>query len=401
MRFLRLIAIVLGTVGFICGIRLRAQEPQLSTPESHPAWKADAQQFGYERFPRRSVRPLRLVVSFLDNDQLAIAWVTPDTTTENRRNAPKVGEPAHLDVVMLDAKTGLKQSQKNWPTPYHPVPHLFGLPEGKVLICTDNSLRLLSASLDTVREQELPNHGTCVNVGLQLSPSKHTLGLTIRANAEHSRHLELFNVQTFTALSNWTAGLGAGAISHETAAFSDHWVVGYCGVPADFCTRRFDEDWHPIHIIGLDTRMDTRHRIPVSFVSDDVLAIGRDGVTTVATVSGDLLFQIRLPKGHYLLPPIASAGQQRFAVIEGRLRGLRSEPLDMYPFGSNDRALVYSIKNRRAIFSLKLKGTSPWTPRNIHEEFLAVSPDGRSLAVVSDGLLNVYTLPSDDTSQQH
>jgi len=169
-------------------------------------------------------------------------------------------------------------------------------------------------------------------------------------------------------------------------------------VPAGLCLRRIGEDWHPIRITGLDTRMDKQQRIPVSFVSDDALAITR-GVTTVASVSGDVLFQIMLPKGHYLLPPVTSAGEQRFAVIECRLRGLRSEPLDMYPFGSNDRALVYSIKDRRAIFSLKLTGTSPWTPWNIHENFLAVSPDGTSFAMLSDGFLTVYTLPKDSKNQ--
>jgi hypothetical protein len=144
--------------------------------------------------------------------------------------------------------------------------------------------------------------------------------------------------------------------------------------------------------------VDERQHTLVSFVSENVLAIGR-GVTTVATVSGDVLFQITLPKGHYLLPPVTSAGEQRFAVIEERLSGLRSEQLDLYPFGSNDRALVYSVKDRRAIFSLKLKRTSPWTPWNIHEHFLALSPDGTSLAMLSDSLLSVFMLPVDDKSE--
>jgi len=396
MRCFRQKAMVLVTVAFICAIRPRAQEPGLTPTEGHPLWKVDVQQFGYERFPRKSVRPLRLAVNFADNDHVAVAWVTPDTTKENRRNAQKVGEPARLHAVILDAKTGLKRSQKDWPTPYYPVPQLFGLPDGRVLLCSDNSLRLLSSTLDMVREQEIPNHGTCVDLMLQLSPSTHTLLLSIRA--EHSHHLELLNTQTFAVLSSWTEEQGRGAISNEIAAFSDHWQVGHCGVPAGLCLRRIGEDWHPIRITGLDTRMDKQQRIPVSFVSDDALAITR-GVTTVASVSGDVLFQIMLPKGHYLLPPVTSAGEQRFAVIECRLRGLRSEPLDMYPFGSNDRALVYSIKDRRAIFSLKLTGTSPWTPWNIHENFLAVSPDGTSFAMLSDGFLTVYTLPKDSKNQ--
>jgi len=397
MRCLRQTVMVLVAVAFVCCVRPRAQEPEQTSAEGHPLWKVDVQQFGYKGFPRKSVRPLRLAVNFVDNDHVAIAWVTPDTTPENKRNAPKVGEPARLHAVILDAKTGLKQSQRDWSAPYYPAAHLFGLPNGRVLICSGNSLRLLSVSLDIVREQELPNHGTCGNLRPQLSPSKNTLLLSIPA--EHSRHLELLNVQTFAVLSDWTEEQGRGAISKGTAAFSDHWLVGYCGVPTDLCLRRFGEDWHPIRITGLDSRMDERQRIPVWFVGDDdVLAIER-GVTTVANVSGDVLFQITLPKGHYVLPPVTSAGEQRFAVIEGRLRGLTSEPLDMYPFGSNDRALVYSIKDRRAIFSLKLKGTSPWTPWNIHEHFLDISPDSTSLAMFSDSLLAIYTLPSDSKSQ--
>ena len=276
---------------------------------------------------------------------------------------------------------------------------MFGLPDGRVLICSDNSLRLLSLSLDIVRQQEAPNHGTCSNLRIRLSPSRNTLLLSIRA--EHSSYLELLNAQTLAALSNWTEDQGAGAISSETAAFSDHWLVGYCGVPVDLCLRRFGEDWQPMrmHGLDLDTRMDKRSRIAVSFVSNDVLTI-KQNVTTVTTVSGEVLFQIALPKGHYLLSPVNSASGERFAVIEGQLRGLRSEPLDMYPFESHDRALVYSIKGRRAIFSLKLKGTSPWTPWNIHEDVLAISPDGTSLAVLSDSLLTIYTLPK-DSKRQH
>jgi hypothetical protein len=398
MRYFRQTGMVLVAVAvaFTCYIRPRAQEPEQTSTEGHLLWKVDVQQFGYERFPRKNVRPLRLAANFVDNDHVAIAWVTPDTTPESRRNPPKVGELARLHAVILDAKTGLKQSQKDWQTPYRPDPRLLGLPDGRVLICNDNSLRLLSLSLDIVRQQDAPNHGTCSNLRIQLSPSRNTLLLSI--HAEHSRYLELLNAQTLAALSNWSEDQGIEVVSSETAAFSDHWLVGYCGVPVDLCLRRFGEDWHPLRIHGLDTRMDKRSRIPVSFVRDDVLTIGSK-VTTVATVSGEVLFQITLPKGHYLLSPVTSAGGERFAVIEGQLRGLTSEPLDMYPFPSNDRALVYSIKDRHAIFSLKLKGTSPWTPWNIHEDVLAFSPDGTSLAVLSDSLLTVYTLPKDSKSQ--
>lgn len=398
MRCFRQATTVLLVVVFMCSIQPWAQEPVRTPIEGHPLWKVDVQQFGHERFPRRNARPLRPVVTFVDNDYVAIAWVTPGTTTENKRNAPKVGEPARLHAVILDAKTGLKQRQKDWSTPYYPVPQLFGLPDGRVLICSENSLRLLSASLDSVREQELPNHATCMNSSPQLSPSKHTLLLTIRA--EHNRHLELLNVGDLTSISTWTEELNpASAVPSGTIAISDDSLVGYCGDPHEICLRRFNEErWRPLRVNGVGTQMSKGQRLPTLFVNSDVLVIGSK-VTTIVTVRGELLSEVKLREGHYLLKPQPSAAGEVFAVMEERSRGLRSAPLDMYPFGADDRALVYSVKDRRAIFSLKLKGTSPWTPWNIHEHFLAVSPDGTSLAMLSDSLLTVYTLPKDSKSR--
>ncbi len=100
---------------------------------------------------------------------------------------------------------------------------------------------------------------------------------------------------------------------------------------------------------------------PATFVNDELLAVGlRAGsISSIVSVQGSLLFQINLSGKHYLGAIAPSAQGERFAAIEDRLRGLRSEPLDMYPFGSNEQVLVYSIKDRRAIFAMKLKGTSP------------------------------------------
>lgn len=144
--------------------------------------------------------------------------------------------------------------------------------------------------------------------------------------------------------------------------------------------------------------MNNWQRAPASFINDEVLAI-QVKVTTVATVRGDVLFQNTLPKGHYFLRPIPSAGGERFALKEERLRGLRSEPLDMYPFQSDDRVIVYSIEDSHAIFSLKLRGTSPWSPWSIHDNSVALSPDGTSLALLSDGLLQTYAIPKETTDQ--
>ena len=89
-----------------------------------------------------------------------------------------------------------------------------------------------------------------------------------------------------------------------------------------------------------------------------------------------------------------SAGGERFAIIEAKMRGVTNEVLDMYAFPSEDRVVVYSLHERTAIYACKVKGTSPWPPWIEHRNRLALSPDGALLAVLDDGILEVYQLPA-------
>jgi hypothetical protein len=383
---------------FVCGIRAQTREAKPASANERPLWEIDLRQFGYERWLRRSTRPLPLVVDFADIDHLAVGWIRPDVVHVAGRKDTYGPEPAHLNVVILDTKTGQKQSKTEWPTSarYSSAPLLFGIPDGRLLICSDKFLRLLSTTLEVVRERELPDHRSCVNVAFQHSQSRRVLLVSILS--EHSRQMELLDVGMLTVLSNWTDEQAASATFRGILSISDHWLAGYCGEPKELCLRRFDKGWQPFHPNGFDTQMDKGQRIPVSFVSDEILVIERK-TTGIVAVDGTVLFQIAPPEKHFLLLPATSAGGSRFALVEDRFRGLKSEPLDMYPFGANDRASVYDIKDRQRIFSLKLKGTSPWTPWDVHDTYLALSPNGTHLAVLSDGVLKIYRLPSDGAEQ--
>jgi hypothetical protein len=136
-----------------------------------------------------------------------------------------------------------------------------------------------------------------------------------------------------------------------------------------------------------------------SFVSDETLAIQYGNVMAVMSVDGIVLFQARLPQHRFAVQFVASSRGERFAAIEGRMRGLRSEPLDMYPFQSEDRVVVYSIPDRSGIFAVKLKGASPWPSwsSQAHVNQVALSPDGSLLALVADDVLKIYRLPSSNT----
>ena len=357
--------------------------------EPTPLWKADLRRFQYESFPRKTVRPVRVSAAFIDNHHVAIAWISPDATQNNRHKEPHRGDAAHANLVVIDSSTGDKQEQKEWPTPFtYWGPVLAGVGDGNVLMCSDNALRLLSGSLSLVREQELPNGSTC-----DLSPSGHTL--LVVSLSEHNRQLRVIDTKTFTTLASWTElPFGQRLAGDATISISDHWLLGYCGEPTALCVRRFDEKWHPLEVKGIETRVTGRQRIPASFVSDEVVAI-RARTITLATVGGAMLFQITAPPKRMLgRPPISSPGGQSFVMVEGRDRGIRSEPLDMYPFYADERATVYGVNDHQTHFSLKLQGTSPWTPWHFIENVVALSPDGGSLALISDGALEVFAVPT-------
>lgn len=382
----------LVVVVLVVGIRTWAQE---AATANHQIWKTDLRQFGYQRFSSQSVRFMRLAVDFGDDQHVAVAWISPDATKLSERKGPKLGDPAHLHVVVLDARTGRKQSQKDWSAGYSGLPLLLGIPNGQFLICIGNSLRSITPALDLVRDRELPNRGICLSTIAQLSPSRRAFLLSVRGEQIHK---ELLNVETLATLSTWTEP--RGAYSDQAIAFSDNWIAGYCGEPREICLRRSSqEEWRPLRSEDLDTRMAKGWRVPVRFLSDEILAITQKDATTVTTVRGGVLFQIKSPKDRFLFAPIASAEGERFAVIEYQFRGLRSEPFDMYPFQTDDRVLVYGIKDRRAIFSLKLNGTSPWTPWDTHVNSVALPPSGVTIAILSDTLLTVYALPEDATTR--
>jgi hypothetical protein len=66
----------------------------------------------------------------------------------------------------------------------------------------------------------------------------------------------------------------------------------------------------------------------------------------------------------------------------------------MYPYSSDDRVVVYSVPRRSAIFSVHVKGTSPWYPRTMWNR-IAISRDGLLLGIVSNEGVRVFNLPSD------
>jgi hypothetical protein len=128
-------------------MRGQAQNPKPTASSDRPLWEIDLRQFGYERWLRKNTRPFPVAVDFTDIDHIAVGWTMPDVPHEAKRKGPVGPEPANLDVIIFDARTGQKQGGAEWPTSarYFSRPLFIGIPDGKLLTCSENVLRLLSS----------------------------------------------------------------------------------------------------------------------------------------------------------------------------------------------------------------------------------------------------------------
>jgi hypothetical protein len=144
----------------------------------------------------------------------------------------------------------------------------------------------------------------------------------------------------------------------------------------------------------MDEQMGHSKRIIPFIVNDSTLVLTAHRDLAVVTVEGTLLFRLSLPSKYSLGSTATSAGGERFAIIETKMRGVTNEVLDMYAFPSDDHVVVYSLHEQTAIYARKITGTSPWPPWIEHKNRLALSPDGTLLAIFDDGILTVYQLPA-------
>ena len=365
----------------------QAQEPEPPLRREPPLLKTDLHRFGYDT--SRSTNHLsKFVPSFTDSTHLAIAWLTLDDPSIADKTGPATARPAHLHVLVIDATTGQKIGVQTWPTPSTSVRFLVTR-DGKFLTCTGNILRLFSPSFEVIRERDLAAGRAGMKMDLwnarwEISPSRRSLLLSSYLGPQ-SYEDELLDVESFAAIAQWTE-------KFPIDNASDHWLVASCGPKREPCVRVIDKSWQTFQSSGMDKAATRFRSEPARFVSDDTLVMGSDRMSLVK-VDGTELFHFDFPRGRSFEGTVTSTDGGRFAIIEDRRRGITSQPLDMYALLSNDRAVVYSIADRREIYSVKLKGSSPWPPWATHNNRLALSADGRLLAIVDGASLEVYRLP--------
>jgi hypothetical protein len=379
----KLVIVVVAAITIAPLSRATSQDGEPPPTKDRPFLEVDLRKFGYERYRNRGTT-WPIFVDFTDTQRLAVAWITPDDRATAAKTRSGIPIPSRLHILLLDAVTGQKQGLQDLATPSFPIRFL-GVRDGKFLACTGNVLRLFSPNFSVLQERNDLPKGACAGYFWEVrevSPSRQTLLLSYPSGGDYRK--TLFRLDTFTVVADWTE-------EFRMTELSDHWLARICGEPRQVCIRGIEQSWKSFQSTGLDPE---KYPFPeLRFVNDEMLVAMVGNKMAVVKVGGTSVFQTQLAKKESFGPLATSIGGQRFAVMENRERGLQSTSLDMYPFASNDRIVVYSIPDRRAIFVVKVKGRSPWTPWHGPVNQFALSPDGTLLAVVCDDILSVYRLP--------
>ena len=382
---------------FACCSYVFAGEPKTRTeqqPPTHdtPLWSTDLKQLGYKISSSYAshfrVGADIVKIQFLDPHRIALAWLVTDQVVEkpglykNRSNVP-----SQLHLCILDAKTGQEISFHEWPSASQGV-NLAYTASGQWLIASGDAVTLYSPSFGKVRELQ------------QVTPRAWQSGFTspsgrtflVRATDSHGAWSDqLLDSATFEVRDSWNDN----QLAEASYWYSDRFIVAFTFKPEQWLVRSVSKVWTPFMPEENDTHSERRHIY--GFLDDDLLVWHSAKQIAVGPVGGSPLFTQAAPEAHLFFHQLIPSQGERFAMTLDRMRGLRSEPLDMYPFPSSDCVVIYGIPERKAIFSVKVKGQSPWPsfswyPKPVWNS-IALSPDGQLLGIVSNEGVRVYSLP--------
>jgi len=377
---------------------LHSQSLDPAPTKERPILQINLRKFGYDS---KNARNLHNSVQFTDSDRIAIGWVSTEDLTSGQQPIPPNTRAWQLHLLFLDAQTGQKQRAATWPTPVTSVSFV-GLADGTFLTCTGNVAQLFSSDLKLIEARQLPGTSFCGNNCSRpphvVSPDKSRWLICSCLDCPgdwSGRKYQNTLIDTDHLLP-----LSRFGDPRSIRGISNHRLVADGDQDSELYVRTLEESWKPLHPVGLGEHFSERGKNgrqvwwTPSFVNDTTLLVTAGGSMAVVSLDGTVLFQQQLPTNRFFDSDAVSYGTDRFAVMETHLRGPSDEALDI-GFDADDRVVVFSVTDRKAIFAVKVEGDSPWVLLNkIHRNQIALSPDGQLLAIVSNETLRIYRLPN-------
>jgi hypothetical protein len=392
----QVVALVLLAALFLVA-PLRSQDLDSALTKDQPILKINLRKLGYRNSQRSTV--YKTFVNFTDSGRIAVGWVSTGTP-EPPHDSPPINEASQLHLLFLDARTGQRMGDQTWPTPARSVSFL-GLNDGNFLTCTGNVARLFSPELELIHTTDLPGTSHCANncsgPSQVVSPDKSRwlICSCIDCSNEWSARKYQYTLIDTNSLAPFSTFLDKRPI----LAISGHQLADAGNQKNEIVLRMLEESWQALHPVGLGQHFGEfgknwhENTCSPAFLNDATLLLEAAGSMAVVSIDGKVLFQQQLSRDQFFGDHAVSAEGDKFAVMETRLRG--GETLDM-EFVTDDRIVVFSLAAHKAIFAVKVPDDSPWNLLLLHQSHtnqMALSPDGKLLAIRSNEVLKIYQLP--------
>ncbi len=375
-------------------------------------WRADLRPFGLKKIQPwpwgvdlRGWLPGFENLAFASDGIVIASFATPESKA--------LLSPRRVHVVLLDAAKGTVLGTREWSVRRSEV-GLFATHDGKFFVRTDDrppgqelrsnqKIVLYSGKLEPLKEFALPPgpNGEFELWHVYVTPTRQSIvvehgvgrGREVqwldRARGIDVRWLDPDTLEP-KATWAWTAPKTPDRL-YTDLHISDSWIVATFRVNPNFLSgekgscdvsvRTIDGPWRLLF------RSDSCPS-GAEFVNKDTVLFTGPGNIYLFQVDGRPLLDERLGKNEFAHVVRPSANGRRFAIAVATTKG-GSALLDISPHEVLKRIIVYDIPSQRWVFTLDGK--------HVNLKYVggfALSPDGFRLAVMRDGVVELYELPN-------
>jgi hypothetical protein len=358
------------------------------TDTTSPVWRIDLRSVGFTGFaPKQEQWGLHLrpnSLCFVDKNVLTATFITREIgATLAQRNQTGESLPLKLHGIFLDADLGKVLDTKEWSIT-RPRGGVVAADDGRFVVLAPGRVALHSPSLELVKDFKLSSEQESHLWNFYTSPT----GKSILVEYHYPEaSFQWIDVGSLQPQLTWKDSLPGVSISDDELAFPrDTYVKSKGTVHQVFIRQRNGSEQAVCRaIVGKGDPCG----VP-EFISNEALALlTPHGLTIVPKTGGDSLLKVTFRDDEWLVRPLyPSADGKRFAVEVWTHRG-GSALLDI---GSNDllqRIVVYDLPSRRAICILEARELKIRKVSGV-----ALSRDGSQLAILEDGIVEVYRVTS-------
>lgn len=305
-----------------------------------------------------------------------------------RRDQPSDPLPLRLHAAFLDAVSGRVQARRDWYTA-HPAGGVIAAGDGNFVVFTPAVVSLYSPSLELVKDFKLSSEQQSHVWDFHSSPSGKII--LVEYHYPEAKYQWLDTDTLLPQIASWSESLPVLSISDdkEITSFRDTYVRSKSMNVYEALVKSRDRPERTVCRVIAGNGGDSCGEPLI--LSNELLSLwSPHKFIVVPKTGGDALFRASFRDDEWLGSRLyPSADGKRFAVTISAHKG-GGALLDIGFRSVLKRIVVYDLPSGRVAYTLdaeqqKIKKVSG----------VVLSPDGFLLAVQTDGVVEVYQLPSD------